>query len=90
MPSPARMNENSPICARLAATVSAVASGRPNASTMAKAATDLPTTITSSTISDRQRLAHQDRRIEQHADRDEEQHGERVLERQGIGGGAGG
>jgi hypothetical protein len=43
------MNENSPICARLAETVRAVVTGYPTASTMAKAANDLPKTITSKT-----------------------------------------
>ena len=78
------MNENSPIWARLADTVSAVRTGWPNASTIRKAASDLPTTMTATTASTRERLAQQDRRIEQHADRDEEQHGERVLQRQRI------
>ena len=39
------MNENSPICARLAEIVSAVDDGWPNARTIRKAATDLPTTM---------------------------------------------
>ncbi len=39
------MKENSPICARLAEIVSAVRSGWPKASTIARAATDLPITM---------------------------------------------
>lgn len=43
MPWPARMNENSPICARLAEMVNAVAVGCPKARTIKNAANDLPT-----------------------------------------------
>ena len=45
------MKENSPICARLAETVSAVRTGWRNASTMTKAASDLPTMMMASTAS---------------------------------------
>ena len=78
------MNENSPICARLADTVSAVRTGWRNASTMTKAASDLPTMMMASTDEHRERFAHQDRGIEQHAHRHEEQHREGVLERQRV------
>ena len=50
MPIPARMNENSPICARLADTVSAVLSGYRNASTIANAASDLPNRMIETTM----------------------------------------
>ena len=46
-PRPARMKENSPICARLAEIVSAVERRMPNSRTIAKAATDLPITMIS-------------------------------------------
>ena len=67
------MNENSPICARLADTISAVRTGCRNASTMMNAASDFPTMMMAST----ERTASGSRTrtdgIEQHADRDEEQ-----------------
>ncbi|GEO82134.1 hypothetical protein ROR02_22650 [Pararhodospirillum oryzae] len=52
------MNENSPIWARLADTVSAVPRPYPNMRTIAKAARDLPTTITSTTASTAKGSAH--------------------------------
>ena len=48
---PARMNENSPICARLVAIVNPTSSGRPNARTIASAASDLPNTMIANTPS---------------------------------------
>ena len=76
------MKENSPIWARPAEMVSAVPVGWPNARTITKAATDLPTRMMSKRREQRQRLAQHDRRIEQHADGDEEQHREGVAQRQ--------
>ena len=82
------MKENSPICDRLAETLTAVVNGNRKSSTMAKAASDFPTTISMTRQHDMHRLAPQDRGIEQHADGDEEQDREGVLERQRIGRGA--
>jgi hypothetical protein len=50
-PSPTRMKENSPICARLAAIVIPVAQGWPKARTIKSAAADLPTTMMASVAS---------------------------------------
>ena len=50
-PSATRMNENSPICAKLADTVSAVLSGYRNASTRPAAATVLPSMMMATTAS---------------------------------------
>ena len=77
------MNENSPIWARLAETVSAEATGWPNSSTIANAAADLANSDDEQDDEHRQWLAEQDRRVEQHADRDEEQDGEGVLQAAG-------
>ena len=80
----ARMNENSPICARLADTVSAVRTGCRNTSTMTKAASDLPTMMMASTASTASGSRTSTVGIEQHSHRHEEQHGEGVLERQRV------
>src|SRR5213592_3876629 len=52
-PSPMRMKENSPICARAAETVSAVRTGCFRSSTTPNAASDFPATMTPSTMSTR-------------------------------------
>ena len=76
------MNENSPICARLAETVTAVANGKRKKQHDRKGSERLSDDDQQDRQQNMQRLAPQDRRIEQHADRDEEQHGERILKRQ--------
>ena len=50
-PRPIRMNENSPICARLAAMVSAISLDLPSIRTTAQAASDLPTMMIASVSS---------------------------------------
>ena len=85
--SPARMKENSPICASEVAMISAVAR---------RVAEQADDEIGGDRLGDqddehggqqRQRRLQHDARIEQHADRDEEQHGEGVAQRQRLGGG---
>ena len=82
-PSAARMKENSPICARLAAISAAVPLGWPNARTISEGG-DRLADHDDERASRRRRAARSSRiaGIEQHADRDEEEHREGVAQRQ--------
>ena len=84
----ARMKENSPICARLAEIVSAVAMRIAEGAHDGEGRQRLADHDDEHRRQHRQRLAHEDRRVEQHADRDEEQHREGVAQRQRLVGGA--
>ncbi len=87
MPSPARMNENSPICA------SDGGNGERRRHWIAQPEHDQEGGERLAEDDDgedgrhRQRLVDQDRRVEQHPDGDEEQHRERILHRQEVGSG---
>ena len=82
-PSPARMKQNSPICAQRRGDGQRLPAGSPRARAIAQAAADLPTTTTAPPPpAPAARAAG--RRVEQHADRDEEQHREGVAQRQRL------
>ena len=82
------MKENSPIWARLAATVSAVELECRKARTISQAAADLPTTMMATVASTASGASTNTIGFEQHADGDEEQHGEGVAQRHRLLGGA--
>ena len=83
-PRPARMKENSPIWARLAAIRRPVRSGWPKARTIARAASDSPNTDDGDGGHDGPETVHESDRIEQHADGDKEEYGESVAQRQAL------
>ena len=81
-PSPARMKENSPICARLAAIIRAVDFEWRNSRITQIGDGRFAGDDDEQRREQCDRMAQDHRRIEQHADRDEEQHRERIAQRQ--------
>ncbi len=87
IPRPARINENSPICASAAETTSAVLNGNPRRQHDSQRDNRFAKENQRNDPRHLERLAHEDGWVEKHADRDEEKHGKRVLQRQRIRGG---
>ena len=88
VPTPARMNENSPICASADGTVSTMRSGYRITASISATTIGLPTTTTASAAAKSHGCVEERGRVEQHADRDEKQHGKRVAHRQRVARGA--
>ncbi len=80
----ARMKENSPICARLAAIISAVPTGMPEGDDDGEGGDRLADQDDGQHREHRPGLLHQNKRIEQDTDGNEEQHRKGVAQRQGL------